>query len=69
MSSSDLVSDQMMLMKIVIFTFNLLLQSALGQIVARAPAKCVTQSGTDCIFPFIYKEWLIVNYLIIVITD
>ena len=48
------------MMKAVIFTVILLLQSALGQIAARAPAKCVTQSGKDCIFPFIYKAGLII---------
>ena len=40
----------------VIFTFTLMLQSSLGQWSGRAPANCVTQSGKDCVFPFIYKE-------------
>ena len=34
----------------------LLVNSVRTQLSHRAPSKCVTESGTDCIFPFTYKE-------------
>ena len=40
----------------VTFLVVLLLPSCWSQLSHRAPSNCVTKSGTDCIFPFTYKE-------------
>ena len=38
------------------FLIILLVNSVRTQLSHRAPSKCVTETGTDCIFPFTYKE-------------